>query len=162
MPAFENLEPYRDEILALKRPGPGQKTLLEIADHLWERHKLRTTPATLSRYLKELRQAAGQASPEPSRQEREVIDAVAVLTEVLAEVRGRSDEQRVAIEHLAGQVAIQTKAIEELEKQVTTSAAGQGGVTGVALRRIWLRALIISIGLVGIIATAIAYMFTRN
>lgn len=160
--AFELLEPFRDEILALRRPGPGQKTLSELADHLYERHKIRTTPATLSRYLKELRQAAGMTVPEPSRQDREAIDAIAVLTEVLTEVRGRSDEQRVVIEHLAGQVAIQTKAIEELEKQVVKSAAGQGGVSTSMLRGIWLRALLISCLVVGLVGAALAYWTLRG
>jgi hypothetical protein len=160
--AFENLEPYRDEILALRRPGPGQKTLLEIADHLSERHKLRTTPATLSRYINSLRPAAGLPSLEASRQEREAIDTVAVLTEVLAEFRGRSDEQRVAIEHLAGQVAIQTRAIEELESQVAKSATGASDISSAALRSIWWRALIISSLVVGGITAMIAYALLRS
>jgi hypothetical protein len=156
--AFENLEPYRDDILALRRPGPGQKTLTELADHLFEKHKLRTTPATLSRYLKELRQLSGVTTPDPSRDEQEAIDAIAVLTEVLSEVRGRSDEQRAAIEHLAGQVAIQTNAIEELERQVAGSAAGQGGIDRATLRSIWLRAIVISMVVVGVIATSLSYI----
>lgn len=157
--AFENLEPYRDEILALRRPGPGQKTLTDLADHLFEKHKIRTTPATLSRYLKELRQLSGLPTPDPSGEEQDAIDAVAVLTEVLTEVRGRSDEQRVVIEHLAGQVAIQTKAIEELEKQVAKSATGQGGIDPSTLRSIWIRAFFFSAALVGLIATALVFMF---
>ena len=160
--AFENLEPFRDEILALRRPGPGQKKLHELAEHLFTKHQLRTTPATLSRYLKELRQLSGLPSPEPSDDERDAIDAVAVLTEVLTEVRGRSDEQRVVIEHLAGQVAIQTKAIEELERQVAKSTTGQGGIDRSILRSIWVRALLISMVVVGVIATAIVYSITRH
>lgn len=162
MAAFENLEPYRDEILALRRRGPGEKTLSGIADHLFEKYKVRTTPATLSRYLKELRQLSGLPTPDPSREEEEAIDAVAVLTEVLTEVRGRSDEQRVVIEHLAGQVAIQTKAIEELERQVAKSTTGQGGIDRSMLRSIWVRALLISMVVVGVIATAIVYSMTRH
>lgn len=32
--AFENLQPFRDEILALRHPGPNQKTLTEVAEYL--------------------------------------------------------------------------------------------------------------------------------
>ncbi len=67
--AFENLEPFKDEIIALRQPGPHRKTLQEVCESLFERNQLRTTPGTLSRYLKELQTtgspvAAPEATPE--------------------------------------------------------------------------------------------------
>lgn len=155
--AFENLLPYRDEIIALRRPGPGQKTLVDVSDWLFEKHKVRTTPASLSRFLKELKQPPGIAAPELNPSDKIALDSVAVLTEVLVEIRGRGDEQRVVIEHLAGQLAIQTKAIEELEKQVAKSATDtQTSQPDAALvRQIWFRAFAVSLVVVGLAATAI-------
>ena len=142
--AFENLDPFRSEILALRAPGPHQKTLLEITDYLLEKHKLRTTPGTLSRYLKDLRQPAGFMLRDPTEPERERLEAIALLTEVLVEIRGRSEEQRLAIEQLAGQVGIATRAIEELEKKVGSGATGSSAPAPSLIRTIWLRAFAIS------------------
>ncbi len=153
--AFENLEPFRAEILALRTPGPSQKTLLEICDHLLDKHKFRTTPGTLSRYLKDLRQPQGVALRDPTEPERERLEAIALLTEVLVEVRGRSDEQRLAIEHLAGQVSIATRAIEELEKTVATTATISDANSPALLRRIWFRAFAISGGIAAVVATVV-------
>lgn len=160
--AFENLQPYRDDILALRRPGPGQKTLIEIADYLFEKHKIRTTPATLSRFLKDLRQPPGIALREPTEQERIALDTVAILTELMAEIRGRSDEQRVAIEHLAGQVAVHTKSVEDLEKKlVAQTATSPTDVPPGLVRQIWMRALLVTMTLVGLIATGAYYVMTH-
>lgn len=155
--AFENLEPFRTEILALRAPGPSQKTLLEICDYLLEKHKFRTTPGTLSRYLKDLRQPLGVALRDPTEPERERLEAIALLTEVLVEVRGRSDEQRLAIEHLAGQVGIATRAIEELEKTVAKPSSNAGEHSPALLRKIWFRAFAISGTLAAIIAASVIY-----
>lgn len=160
--AYENLEPYRDDILALRRPGPAQKTLNEVCDFLFEKHKLRTTPGTLSRYLKDLRQAPGVALREPTDSERERLEAISLLTEVLVEIRGRSDEQRLAIEHLAGQVTINTRAVEELEKAaLAKSATGTGQVPPALIRKIWLRAFVVSL-LLAAIASGGLYWILRG
>lgn len=155
--AFENLEPFRDEILALRRAGPSQKTLSEICDHLFANHKLRTTSGTLSRYLTYLRQPVGVALREPTEPERERLEAIALLTEVLVEIRGRSDEQRLAIEHLAGQVGIATRSVEELERKVANPATGGAIPSPVLIRQIWIRALAVSIIGVGLIAILAIY-----
>lgn len=159
--AFENLEPFRDEILALRRPGPGQKTLAEICDHLLAKHKLRTTPGTLSRYLKDLKQPIGVALRDPDEIERQQIDALALLTEVLAEMRGRSDEQRVAIEQLAGQIAVHSRTIEELEKAIQKPREGAAQISAPVLRKIWLRAFAWSLLLSGAAAAALVWLLLR-
>ncbi|MCC2099330.1 MAG: hypothetical protein KDJ29_20740 [Hyphomicrobiales bacterium] len=159
--AFENLQPFRDEILALRHPGPNQKTLTEVAEYLFDKHGLRTTPATLSRYLKELRQPVGIALRDATEQERAAFDTVAILTELMAEIRGRSDEQRVAIEHLAGQIAVQSRSIEELESKITQNPASAAPINPALLRRIWLRAFIISFVIAALIATGSAYLLVR-
>jgi len=148
--AYENLEPFREDILALRRPGPSQKTLNEICDYLLEKHKLRTTPGTLSRYLKELRQPAGIALREPSDPERERLEAISLLTEVLVEIRGRSDEQRAAIEQMAGQIAINTGTIEELERRLAQPRSGPVETDlRPVIRKIWLRAFLTCLAVVG-------------
>lgn len=155
--AFENIEPFRDDILAWRKPGPTQKTLNEVCDLLFEKHKFRTTPGTLSRYLKEMRQLApGTGVRDETPPERERLEAIALLTEVLVEIRGRSDEQRLAIEHLAGQVGIHTRTIEDLEKAVTTANGVSGaGVDPQLLRGIWARAFLVSSAAVATIATGL-------
>jgi len=159
--AYENLEPFREDILALRRPGPHQKTLIEVCDYLLEKHNLRTTPGTLSRYLKDLRQPLGVALREPSDPERERLEAISLLTEVLVEIRGRSDEQRAAIERLAGQIAINTGSIEEMEKTVAgLTRAGSEPDLRPLVRRIWLRALL-GCSLVFAIAAALALWLLR-
>ncbi|MBA4131672.1 MAG: hypothetical protein C0519_09630 [Hyphomicrobium sp.] len=155
--AFENLDPFRSEILALRAPGPHQKTLLEITDYLLEKHKLRTTPGTLSRYLKELRQPLGVALRDPTEPERERLEAIALLTEVLVEVRGRSDEQRAALEYLAGQVAIATRSVEELEKKVASGERATTAPAASLIRSIWLRAFVISATLCALISALILF-----
>jgi len=155
--AFENLEPFKDQIIALRQPGPHRKTLQEVCEILFERHQLRTTPGTLSRYLKELQTPdAPVAPPEATPEQEQRLELISLITEVLAEVRGRSEEQRLAIEHLAGQVRVNTAAFEELERAVN-SAPKMEAIEGHAipphlLRRIWARALLIC----GLLSAAIA------
>lgn len=157
--AFENIEPFRDDILAWRKPGPTQKTLNEVCDLLFEKHKLRTTPGTLSRYLKEMRIIAPDSGlRDATLPERERLEAIALLTEVLVEIRGRSDEQRVAIEHLAGQVGIATRSIEDLEKVVAGKPLGEPAATPALIRQIWLRSLAISSLVTGVIAAAGLYL----
>jgi hypothetical protein len=121
--------------------------LQEVCEILFERHQLRTTPGTLSRYLKELQTPDSPVAPPyvtPDQERR--LELIALITEVLAEVRGRSEEQRLAIEHLAGQVRVNTAALEEFERSLTTSEVATGAGQPVApqlLRRIWARALLI-------------------
>jgi hypothetical protein len=155
--AFENLDPFRSEILALRAPGPHQKTLLEITDYLLEKHKLRTTPGTLSRYLKELRQPLGVALRDPTEPERERLEAIALLTEVLVEVRGRSDEQRTALEQLAGQVAIATRSVEELEKKMGSGDRTTPAPAASVIRSIWLRAFVISATVCAVLSAALLF-----
>lgn len=154
--AFENLEPFKDEIIALRQPGPHRKTLQDVCEILFERHQLRTTPGTLSRYLKDLQTSGSPvASPEATPEQEQRLEMIGLVTEVLAEVRGRSEEQRLAIEHLAGQVRINTAALEELEREVNAALnlADDGqAVPPHLLRRIWARALLIC----GLLCAAIA------
>lgn len=144
--AFENLEPFKDEIIALRQPGPHRKTLQEVCEILFERHQLRTTPGTLSRYLKEMQNPGSQlAPPEATPDQEQHIELIALITELLAEVRGRSDEQRLAIEHLAGQVRVNTATLEEFERALhagSSASANSRPVPPQLLRRIWSRALL--------------------
>jgi hypothetical protein len=124
--AYVNLEPYRDEILALRKPGPNQKTLTEVAEHLRVTHGLRTTPGTLSRYLKDLRQT--DSVPSAQAAERDRADTLDLLTELL----DLAEEHRLAMEALAAQVAIQNHAIAALEQNRAQRAQP-------LLHRLWCR-----------------------
>lgn len=160
--AFENLAPYRDEIVSLRRPGANQKKLYEVCDILRDRHGLITTTATVSRYLSHLK-ADGQLRA-PTDAEREQIDVAALLTEVLTEIRGRSEEQRLAIEHLAGQLRINTGSIEELEKAITrqpSHADGANAISPAIIRQIWMRAFLVSLLVVGGIGLAAYWLLGR-
>lgn len=147
--AFDRLEPNRDLILRLQAEG---KTLTNIAEELSRLKAIETTPATLSRFLKSIGQPQKLRALSPA-EERE-LDVAAVLAELLAEMRGRSDEQRTAIEQLAGKVAGLSADIVELEKRTVASATIRGTVPPEILRRVWLRAFVVAFVVVGALAVA--------
>ncbi|MEL6621527.1 MAG: hypothetical protein AAFQ11_01460 [Pseudomonadota bacterium] len=114
--AFEALLPHKSTILEWR---DERLTLARIADRLASEHGVRTTPGTLSRFLRETSPKHGLR--EGNAEERSVIDALTLLTEVLAEIRGRGEEQRKAVEYLAGQVRVLTEVVDG-------RAAAQGDV----------------------------------
>ncbi len=153
--AFDRLEPNRDLILRLQAEG---KTLTDIAEELSRLKAIETTPATLSRFLKSIGKPQKLRALSPT-EERE-LDVAAVLAELLAEMRGRSDEQRAAIEQLAGKVAVVSGDIVELEKRSVVDATMRQGVPPEVLRRVWLRAFGAAFAVVGSIAAA-AWLLLR-
>ncbi len=153
--AFDRLEPNRDLILRLQAEG---KTLTDIADELSRLKAIETTPATLSRYLKSIGKPQKLRALSPA-EERE-LDVAAVLAELVAEMRGRSDEQRAAIEQLAGKVAGVSADIVELEKRSAVDAAMRERVSPEVLRRVWLRAFLVAFAVVGALA-ATAWVLLR-
>ena len=148
--AFDRLEPNRDLILRLQAEG---KTLTDIADELSRLKAIETTPATLSRYLKSIGKSQKLRALTPG-EERE-LDVAAVLAELVAEMRGRSDEQRTAIEQLAGKVAAVGADVVELEKRTAVSTAVQKSVPPDVLRRVWLRAFVVAFAVVGALAVGV-------
>jgi len=147
--AFDRLEPNRELILRLQAEG---KTLTDIAEELSRLKAIETTPATLSRFLKSIGKPQKLRALSPA-EERE-LDVAAVLAELLAEMRGRSDEQRAAIEHLAGKVAAVSGDIVELEKRSAANTTIQESVPPQVLRRVWLRAFAVAFVVVGALAAA--------
>lgn len=81
-----------------------------------------------------------------------VLDVAAVLAELVAEMRGRSDEQRAAIEQLAGKVAAVGADVVELEKRSVVDATMRASVPPEVLRRVWLRAFSVAFVVVGALA----------
>lgn len=157
--AFSNLVPFAQELKTLRREG---KTLSQIVDHLAAAYKVETTPGTLSRFFKA---NAPQLAPRDMTQaEEQRFEAVALLTEVLVELRARSEEERLAIEHLAGQVAVNTASLGELEQRITSAAptapqrqAAGETLTADTLRRIWTRAAL----LIAPVAGMVGYLVGR-
>lgn len=147
--AFDRLEPSRELILRLQAEG---KTLTEIAETLSRLKAIETTPATLSRYLKSI--GKPQKLRALSAAEERELDVAAVLAELVVEMRGRSDEQRAAIEQLAGKVAAVSADIVELEKRSAADAGMRSTVPPEMLRRVWLRAFLVAFAVVGAIAAA--------
>lgn len=139
--AFENLQPHRHRILEWRKKG---LTLGQVAHRLKTEHGVPTSAGTLSRFLRQAGPDGALQTPTP--EQRQTIDTLTLLTEILAEIRGRGDEQRMAIEHLAGQVRILTEVVEE---------SGAGGRSSAAPKpprgRLWL-GLVLGI-LVGAAAT---------
>lgn len=148
--AFDRLEPNRDLILRLQAEG---KTLTDIADELSRLKAIETTPATLSRFLKSIGKPQKLRALSPA-EERE-LDVAAVLAELVAEMRGRSDEQRTAIEQLAGKVAGVSADIVELEKRSGAHTTSRESVSPEVLRRVWLRAFAVAFVVVGALAAAV-------
>ena len=147
--AFDRLEPNRDLILRLQAEG---RTLTDIAEELSRLKAIETTPATLSRFLKSIGKPQKLRALSPA-EERE-LDVAAVLAELVAEMRGRSDEQRAAIEQLAGKVAGVSADIVELEKRSVASTTMRESVPPEVLRRVWLRAFAVAFVVVGALAVA--------
>lgn len=126
--AFENLQPHSEQIADWRAQ---RVTLVECVEKLRREHGVTTTVGTLSRFMK---QQTPNARSHPTPGEGSRIDTTALFVELLGEVRGRGEEQRAALEHLAGQVRV-------LYEQVAGGrpAASKGGgflpglVTGFAL-----------------------------
>lgn len=148
--AHDRLEPNRDLILRLQAEG---RTLAEIAETLADRKGIATTPATLSRFLKAL--GKPQRLKELTPAEGRELDITAVLAELIAEMRGRSDEQRAALEGLAGQIAAMAADIRELEARVAEIAAKPGTLPPIAIQHLGLRAIAPVVIAVALIATAV-------
>jgi hypothetical protein len=138
--AFEQLEPYRPEILQLRAPGPRRLTFSQLAEHLRVKYRLSTTPGTLCRYVKHL--SPELASREPSSTEEEAIDTAMLFAELLAEVRGRGEEQRRVLEQHAGEIRVLSETIAELQQALNRPAAP---IQSDLIRRIWLRAFLFSL-----------------
>lgn len=151
--AFSNLVPFAQELKTLRQEG---KTLSQIVEHLAAAYKVETTPGTLSRFFKA---NAPQLAPRDMTQaEEQRFEAVALLTEVLVELRARSEEERLAIEHLAGQVAVNTASLGELEQRIASAAptapqrqAAGETLTADTLRRIWTRAALLIAPVAGVV-----------
>ncbi|MDX2263477.1 MAG: hypothetical protein NW215_00700 [Hyphomicrobiales bacterium] len=145
--AFESLDPYRAEILKLRTPGPDQRSFSQIANYLYDQFRLRTTPGTLSRYMKHLNASGGLR--ETTQPENAGIDTLILFAELLVEIKGRGDEQRAAIEAQASELRLLAETIAELQK---TQVASKGTIPPELVRGIWLRAFALSGALV--LATA--------
>ncbi len=154
--AFDRLDPNRELILKLQADG---KTLTEIAEDLSRLKAIETTPATLSRFLKSIGRPQKLRALSPT--EAQELDVAAILVELLAETRGRSDEQRAAIEALAGKMAGVSADVAELEKRLVADTTTRQGVPPDALRRVWLRAFGVSVLVVGTVAAAALWLLRR-
>jgi hypothetical protein len=148
--AFEQLEPYRAEIIQLRTPGPGRLSFSQLAEHLRAKYRLSTTPGTLCRYVKQL--SPELAPRDPTTKEEAAVDTAMLFAELLAELRGRGDEQRRAIEYQAGQIRVLMEMVAELQ---TTRAVVAPAIDPLLIRRIWIRAILFSIGVIGTLAIAV-------
>jgi hypothetical protein len=153
--AFEQLEPYRAEILQLRTPGPGRLAFSQLAEHLRGKYRLSTTPGTLCRYVKHL--SPDLATREPSAKEHEVIDTAVLFAELLAEVRGRGEEQRRVLEQQAGEIRVLSEAFGELQGALRRPVA----VEPALIRRIWVRAFLFSLAVTVPIAILVAWIVSR-
>ena len=151
--AYEALEPVRNVILAKREKGPNQLTLAQLTELLKTQYKIVTTPGTLSRYLKDTAAPELGLRPATAAEEKQVETAILQI-ELLAEVRGRLEEQRAAIEYLGGQLRVLTETIEDT--QISASkVAGPVAPSPAIIRQIWIRAFLLSVLFVGIVAAGV-------
>ena len=122
--AFENLEPFREQLIALRADG---KKLHELVEYLLENHSVRTTTGTLSRYFQHVAPNAALRDPRP--EEKQLTDVLLMQMEILGEIRGRGDEVRLAVEHHAGQIRVLTEEIESLRADLTKRNKQQSSAT---------------------------------
>lgn len=129
--AFETLRPHQAQILALIDQG---RTLAQVAGALETLHGVKTTPATLSRFLNDLRPAKTKsivptASPEPIPSVSASVpnppmhvplvappEHTQLLRAILAEVQASRDENHSIQEVIAGKVAALSADVVELER----------------------------------------------
>jgi hypothetical protein len=153
--AFEQLEPYRAEILQLRASGPGRLSFAQLTEHLRLKYRLSTTPGTLCRYVKHL--SPDLAAREPSAKEEEAVDTAMLFAEVLAEVRGRGEEQRRVLEQQAGEIRVLSEAFGELQSALKRPAVVEPAI----IRRIWVRAFLFSLALTVPVASLAAWIVAR-
>jgi uncharacterized coiled-coil protein SlyX len=157
--AYENLAPVRDVILAKRQRGPEQLTLTQLTELLKTQYGVVTTPGTLSRYLKDTASPDLALRPATPAEEKQVETAILQI-ELLAELRGRLEEQRAAIEYLGGQLRVLTESLEDIAqkpmKPVEVSTPSPE-----IIRQIWLRAFVISLLFVGAMAGVISVVALR-
>jgi hypothetical protein len=151
--AFEQLEPYRAEILQLRAAGPGRLSFAQLMEHLRVKYRLSTTPGTLCRYVKHL--SPELAARNASAQEEAAIDTAMLFAELLAEVRGRGEEQRRVLENQAGEIRVLSEAVAELQRALKPRGPA---VSSDLIRYIWLRAFIVSTAIIAVLATAVVWL----
>ena len=153
--AFEQLEPYRAEILQLRAAGPGRLAFSQLAEHLRAKYRLSTTPGTLCRYVKHL--SPDLATRESSAKDEEVVDTAMLFAELLAEVRGRGEEQRRVLEQHAGEIRVLSEAFSELQGALKRPVT----VEPALIRRIWVRAFLFSLAVTVPMAMLVAWIASR-
>jgi uncharacterized coiled-coil protein SlyX len=151
--AYEALEPVRNIILAKREKGPNQLTLAQLTELLKTQYNIVTTPGTLSRYLKDTAAPELGLRPTTAAEEKQVETAILQI-ELLAEVRGRLEEQRAAIEYLGGQLRVLTETIEDTQISASKTP-GPVAPSPAIIRQIWIRAFLLSVLLVGIVAAGV-------
>lgn len=151
--AFEQLEPYRAEILQLRAAGPGRLSFSQLTEHLRAKYRLSTTPGTLCRYVKHL--SPELATRDASAQEEAAIDTAMLFAELLAEVRGRGEEQRRVLENQAGQIRVLAEVIAELQQALRSR---EPSVSAGLIRSIWFRAFLVSSVVTGAVATTAVWL----
>lgn len=132
-------------------------TFSQLAEHLRVKYRLSTTPGTLCRYIKQL--SPELATRETSANEEEAIDTATLFAELLAEIRGRGDEQRRVLEQHAGEIRVLSEMIAELQQQPNRPAPS---VDPGLVRRIWLRAFLLSLTVAIPSAVLIAWIILRT
>jgi hypothetical protein len=153
--AYEALAPVRDVILAKRQKGPDQLTLVQLTELLKAQYGVVTTPGTLSRYLKDTASPELGLRPTTPAEEKQV-ETVILQIELLAEMRGRLEEQRAALEYIGGQIRILTETVESL--QITPSGAVPSPPPEL-VRQIWIRAFGFSVLVAAVLAIGLFAVF---
>jgi hypothetical protein len=123
----------------------------QLAEHLRAKYRLSTTPGTLCRYVKQLSPDLAPRGATP--QEEETVDMAMLFAELLAEVRGRGEEQRRALEHQAGQIRVLMEMVAEIQ---AVPDEPPPAIVPYIVRRIWIRAFLLSLSIIAPIAIIVA------
>jgi hypothetical protein len=88
---------------------------------------------------------------------RRPLIVTALFAELLAETRGRGDEQRRVLEQQAGEIRVLSELVAELQRATGASAP----IPPALIRRIWLRAFLFSLAIAVPLAIATGWIVSR-
>ncbi len=152
--ALKEMLPYRDEIIAMKEP-PNVRTHDEVIAHLENSYNLKVSKPTVTRFLRAHAPHLVNSRSLTPEEEKAAIPFGAFLRiehEIVAMREELGTQMDTLTERTGGKLAVLSADIAELEKAITHLPVGNATIQPISaqlLRRIWVRAFLVSMGICG-------------